>query len=149
MRAIYFAFVSCVLSVSFTVCAAEDCPPAAEVAELQNPNLYKDCDYSNEGLNGMLHRAFAKKKEEDSSSSQSNLDAQSIKSDQSSKITPKVKKARATQSKSFKTVSEMTEGRASLVWQQMLACKGVLSVVTEQYRSVESGYELLLTTECQ
>lgn len=41
--------------------AVEDCPPAAEVAEAQNPNAYKDCDYSDKGLNGMLHRTFKKK----------------------------------------------------------------------------------------
>lgn len=47
-------------------CFAEekDCPPAAEVAETQNPNAYKDCDYSNTGLNGMLHRSWKKKVEE-------------------------------------------------------------------------------------
>lgn len=47
-------------------CFAEekDCPPAAEVAETQNPNAYKDCDYSDTGLNGMLHRSWKKKVEE-------------------------------------------------------------------------------------
>lgn len=47
-------------------CFAEekDCPPAAEVAETQNPNAYKDCDYSDSGLNGMLHRSWKKKVEE-------------------------------------------------------------------------------------
>jgi hypothetical protein len=44
--------------------AEEDCPPAAEAAATQNPNAYKDCDYSNTGLNGMLHRSWKKKKEE-------------------------------------------------------------------------------------
>lgn len=41
--------------------AAEDCPPAVEAAESQNPEAYKDCDYSDKGLNGVLHRAFKKK----------------------------------------------------------------------------------------
>jgi hypothetical protein len=48
------------LIANFTF-AAEDCPPAAEVAEAQNPNAYKDCDYSEKGLNGVLHRALKKK----------------------------------------------------------------------------------------
>jgi len=43
--------------------AEEDCPPAADVAAAQNPNAFKDCDYSNTGLNGVLHRTFKKKED--------------------------------------------------------------------------------------
>lgn len=41
--------------------AEEECPPAADAAEAQNPNAFKNCDYSDKGLNGVLHRAWAKK----------------------------------------------------------------------------------------
>lgn len=44
-----------------TASADEECPSAAEMAEAQNPNAYKDCDYSDKGLNGILHRTFKKK----------------------------------------------------------------------------------------
>ena len=38
--------------------ADDDCPTAAEAAEAQNPNAYKNCDYTKSGLNGVLHRAL-------------------------------------------------------------------------------------------
>ncbi len=53
------------LSLLF-ICSAyaeEECPPAAEVAATQNPNAFKDCDYSDTGLNGVLHRTFKKKED--------------------------------------------------------------------------------------
>jgi len=42
----------------------EECPAAVDAAEAQNQNLYKNCDYSEKGLNGVLHRAFSGKKNE-------------------------------------------------------------------------------------
>lgn len=56
---ITLAFVS-VAQICFA--AEEECPPAADAAEAQNHNLYKNCDYSNKGINGVLHRAMTKKK---------------------------------------------------------------------------------------
>lgn len=57
--------VICVLLffTSFAFAKDDDCPSAADAAEAQNPNAYKDCDYSQTGLNGVLHRALSKKKE--------------------------------------------------------------------------------------
>ncbi len=42
----------------------EECPAAVDAAEAQNHNLYKNCDYSDKGLNGVLHRALAGKNKE-------------------------------------------------------------------------------------
>ena len=53
------------LLLAHTAYADEDeCPAAVDVAESQNHNLYKNCDYSDKGLNGVLHRALAGKKNE-------------------------------------------------------------------------------------
>lgn len=51
------------LMAQMSFAAEEECPPAAEMAEAQNHNRYKNCNYSNKGLNGVLHRALSKKKE--------------------------------------------------------------------------------------
>lgn len=51
------------LTTHFVYAAEDECPPAAEMAEAQNHNAYKNCDYSDKGLNGVLHRALAKKGE--------------------------------------------------------------------------------------
>lgn len=56
--------ISAILLVTHFAYAAEDeCPAAVDVAEAQNPNAYKNCDYSKTGLNGVLHRALAGKDE--------------------------------------------------------------------------------------
>lgn len=47
----------------FVFAAEDDCPAAADAAEAQNHNLYKNCDYSKSGLNGILHRTLAGKAE--------------------------------------------------------------------------------------
>lgn len=55
MKKFLFCFV---LLQSVIACADDDCPSAVEAAEAQNPNAYKNCDYSKSGLNGVLHRAL-------------------------------------------------------------------------------------------
>ena len=52
-----------IITAQMSFAAEEECPPAAEMAEAQNQNLYKNCDYSDKGLNGVLHRALGKKKD--------------------------------------------------------------------------------------
>ena len=42
----------------------DECPAAVDAAEAQDHNRYKNCDYSDKGLNGVLHRALAGKKNE-------------------------------------------------------------------------------------
>jgi hypothetical protein len=58
-----FIAVSLMLLVSSVAFAKDDCPSAADAAEAQNPNLYKDCDYSNTGLTLALKKAFGANKE--------------------------------------------------------------------------------------
>jgi hypothetical protein len=48
---------------SGVVFAEDDCPSAVDAAEAQNHNVYKNCDYSKSGLNGILHRTLAGKAE--------------------------------------------------------------------------------------
>lgn len=62
MKKIVCLFVL-LISAPLSFAAEDECPPAAEAAEAQNHNLYKNCDYSDKGINGVLHRALAKKKE--------------------------------------------------------------------------------------
>lgn len=60
-------FALCVLLTLANIAYADEdeCPAAVDVAEAQNQNLYKNCDYSQKGLNGVLHRALAGKKSDD------------------------------------------------------------------------------------
>lgn len=63
MKKILTTFVLLFLAHSIYA-AEEECPAAVDAAESQNHNLYKNCDYSDKGLNGVLHRALAGKKKE-------------------------------------------------------------------------------------
>jgi hypothetical protein len=64
-------FVFLLVSSTCSVFAADDdCEAAVDAANRLNPNEDKHCDYTNTGLNGVLHRAFANKSDsvnEDSS----------------------------------------------------------------------------------
>ena len=60
-----------VMLFSSAVFADDECEAAVDAANRVNPNENKNCDYSNTGLNGVLHRAFAKKSAEDKTSAES------------------------------------------------------------------------------
>jgi hypothetical protein len=57
------AVFALIFFAGFAFAKEDDCPSAVEAAEAQNPNAYKDCDYSKTGLNGALHKVFAKSKD--------------------------------------------------------------------------------------
>lgn len=61
-----YLFCSAILLSINPICAAElqdGCEPAVDAADRLNSNTNKNCDYSNTGLNGVLHRALSKKNE--------------------------------------------------------------------------------------
>lgn len=60
MKKYLLVFIILFSSVAF---AEDECEPAVDAANRVNPNENKNCDYTNTGLNGVLHRAFAKKSE--------------------------------------------------------------------------------------
>lgn len=47
------------LHLAFAAHAADECEAAVDAADSMNLNQ-KDCDYTDEGLNGVLHKAFKK-----------------------------------------------------------------------------------------
>ena len=159
-----FKYVVSAAILFFTQCvlAAEECPPAAEVAEMQNPNKYQNCDYSNEGLNGVLHRAFAKNK---SSSSESvtlepaTSESATSKSATSKKLVDKVAtmpdapspsgQRQQTIKLTFENPSQLNELRSAHIVRLLANCKGRFEIVKELYRTLSVGnYELALQTQC-
>ena len=56
----------CCASLAFA--QDDDCPSAVDAAEAQNPNAYKNCDYTKTGLNGILHQALSGKSEQSTAS---------------------------------------------------------------------------------
>ena len=73
-------------AAQFSFAADEECPSASEMAEAQNHNLYKNCDYSGKGLNGVLHRALSKK--QDSGDDETLQDSKPVVSKSSLEKTP-------------------------------------------------------------
>ncbi|WP_323815695.1 hypothetical protein [Cellvibrio sp. NN19] len=55
----HLAIFLMVFSAALPVFAEEECVPAVDAADAMNVNQ-KECDYSNEGLNGYLHNAMNK-----------------------------------------------------------------------------------------
>lgn len=144
MRIVFKCLLGLLSFCTIVALAAEEaCPPAAEVAELQNPTRYQHCDYSNEGLNGMLHRAFAKKKEESSNSSQEakkELDKpqETVKEGNHKELSGK-----------FSSAAELAQLRAALIVDALKFCTGRLEIRSETYlKSSEGLNELVLATKC-
>lgn len=132
--------------MSSYVYAADDCPPAAEVAETQNPNAYKDCDYSNTGLNGALHRSWKKKMEQSDADEPDKKDA-AVKMEQA--------KEEAIQSKNilakgeFNSAQQLQNLRFGLIQKASTDCpKGFLLESEKYLPSADKAMKLELLYHC-
>ena len=82
----YFLALVIFCNIAVVYAADEECEAAVDAASRVNPDKDKRCDYSNTGLNGVLHRALAKKSEspESVASEEKKLDTKVQSSAQSS-----------------------------------------------------------------
>ena len=132
----------------------DDCAPAVDAAESMNLNQ-KDCDYSNKGLNGFLHRAF-KRGEEGATletgdktlaqpAATTNLQAQNAQSVNAQKDTDKNFLLRV----EVDQWANLPVARAQLLPKALEKCGRGFSIIGEHYRSLAMGrIELALTFQC-
>lgn len=122
-----FVFLSCLISYGAIpiVFAEEDCVAAVDAADTLNVNN-NNCDYSDKGLNGILHKAFTKKAD----------------------VKKEVLDAKATEpsaSISFVLTAETDQwahaavAKAQLLPQAFARCEHGFSVLAEDYRPLTMG----------
>lgn len=144
------------LMIAVPVLANENCETAVDAADSMNVNQ-KDCDYSNEGLNGVLQRAL-KKDGKNVVSDNQNKDAWPSATGKSPHKTTKSSGLTKTQHSGARQFSLDVEvdqwanialARAQLLPKAMEQCGKSFSVVRESYRSLPMGrIELRLQIEC-
>ena len=127
---------------NFTFAKDEDCPSAADAAEAQNPNAYKDCDYSKTGLNGALHKVFAKSKDDDENNKDSSV-KEPVKNDSSGKdVSEKssllVEKAKLITASEFSSPQQLQTLKFALLEKVALECTKGFVVEGERYLPTSS-----------
>lgn len=126
--------VVCVL-LFFTSCAFakdDDCPAAVDAAEAQNPNAYKDCDYSKTGLNGALHKAFAKSKESDDSGKETPI-KESANKEIAEKSSSPLEKTKLITASEFSSPQQLQSLKFALLEKVALECTKGFVVEGERY----------------
>lgn len=138
------------LLLSASVLAEEkskECVPAVDAADAMNVNQ-KECDYSNEGLNGFLQKAF--KKGEDGAVLETSAAAEKKSSE--SKKTEKNKPSERIFSLKVEVDQwvNLPVARAQLLPAALEKCGNGFSVTGERYRSVAKGQiELSMQFSCE
>jgi hypothetical protein len=143
--------------------ASEDCEPAVEAADSMNVNQ-KDCDYSNEGLNGFLQKAFKKgDKNIDPDAKGNDISVDAAATNHEKSLAPAAK-APALTANTIQAANDrqfvldievdqwanLTFARAQLLPKAMERCGRAFSVIKEQYRSLAMGRIALgLYIECE
>lgn len=112
--------------------AEEECPPAAEMAEAQNHNLYKHCNYSDEGINGVLHRALAKKKVQAEEVSEAEMKTPKVRSDAVTNKQATSPEA-PLQLGEFKTAAQLQSAKITLLENLSRECQKGFVVEGERY----------------
>ena len=136
--------LSCACLAGASSSQSPECAPAVDRAESLNVQTMADCDYSETGLNGYLHKALADK------SDAKDLDASGVES-------PGVAVGTATQIQSgekflqldIKTWSGLPQGRNELLSRGLRLCSKGFSIARESYLPVASGdIRLILQIVC-
>ena len=117
---------------NFAFAKDDDCPSAVDAAEAQNPNAYKDCDYSKTGLNGALHKAFAKSKESDDSSKEAPI-KESTNKEIAEKSSLPVDKAKLIAASEFSSSQQLQTLKFALLEKVALECTNGFVVEAERY----------------
>jgi hypothetical protein len=150
------------LTMVAPVFANDECAPAVDAADAMNVNQ-KECDYSNEGLNGFLQRALKKdgeatKPDKNAVSETQSKEGAVIAPDKHPQVATKpsvLTKAQDSIARQFMLDVEVDQwanvalARAQLLPKAMERCGKTFSVVRESYRSLPMGrIELRLRIEC-
>lgn len=135
------------LALSMTLVAAsaladDDCPSAVDAADAQNPNAYKNCDYSDKGLNGVLHRAFAKK------SGDNGNDNPVEKVDDEKHLAGDKETAAAPVNSEFNTAQQLQNLRFSLLQKAQHECPKGFQLDSEKYLPAGKNMKLELVYRC-
>ena len=136
------------LMVVISASAEDVCDPAVDAADSMNVNQ-QDCDYSDQGLNGFLQKAF--KKGEDGAV----LETGSSEKNSTGRVQPVLAKAQKSESEYFTMSIEVDQwanlpvARAQLLPKALERCGKGFAVTGERYRSLAMGrIELRLQFEC-
>jgi hypothetical protein len=147
----------CLLLVAFSVQADEatkkNCDAAVDAADSMNVNQ-QDCDYSNEGLNGFLQKAFKKGEEGavlETTSTEKNTAVPAAQEAPVQSLRPSKEKAE----QNFMLRVEVDQwanlpvARAQLLPKALEKCGNGFAIIGEHYRSLAMGrIELALTFRC-
>ena len=141
MKKYLFVFV---MLFSTAVFADDECEAAVDAANRVNPNENKNCDYSNTGLNGVLHRAFNKKSEvnEDDSSAKAVVAEKTVEAKESVVSEAAVKSL--VQSAEFSSAQQLQTLRFGLIQQTARECARGFVVEGERYLSVAKSKAMKL-----
>ncbi|WP_331346625.1 hypothetical protein [Cellvibrio sp. UBA7661] len=143
------------LCAAFPVLANDECEAAVDAADSMNVNQ-KDCDYSKEGLNGFLQKAFKKGSEGAVLETSGNSKSESPEAiEKNNKVAPAKSNVRETAQQSFRLSVEVDQwanlpvARAQLLPKALEKCGKGFSITGEHYRSLAMGrIELQLQFEC-
>lgn len=118
-----FIAIFCIVHIAS---AEEDCVAAVDAADAMNVNQ-KPCDYTDKGLNGVLHRAFAKKSAE---SNETIAETSVSPGDTSSMF---LLRAQADQ------WANVPFAKTQLLPQALAQCENGFRIVAEEYRPLKMG----------
>lgn len=147
----------CLLLVAFSVeaneAAKKNCEAAVDAADSMNVNQ-QDCDYSNEGLNGFLQKAFKKGEEGavlETTGAEKNTTspaAQEVPA-QSLRTTGKKIEQNFMLRVEVDQWANLPVARAQLLPKALEKCGNGFAIIGEHYRSLAMGrIELALTFQC-
>ncbi|RYY74935.1 MAG: hypothetical protein EOO52_11495 [Gammaproteobacteria bacterium] len=130
----------------------KSCEAAVDAAASMNMNQ-PDCDYTDKGLNGFLHKAF--KKDEEGAVLETSKEGGSKEKSPASEKNAEQNKSEKVVTKSFLLSikatqwSELTSARTQLLSKAMEKCETGFSVSGENYHVAEKGkLELSMRFEC-
>lgn len=158
----YLLFVVITLCSAASVFAGElneDCESAVDAADRLGSDVNKECDYSNTGLNGVLHRAVAKKEKSvvDKSSNAETIAETSSKNVKTivgstpsdNATTSAVKPLFRMISAEFGTAQQLANARYELIRKVSQECTAGFALNKESYLSTENALlKLQITYSC-
>ncbi len=153
MRSLALCLLFVVCSVQANEAAKKNCDAAVDAADSMNVNR-KDCDYSNEGLNGFLQKAFKKGEEGavlETTGTEKNVAVPAAQDVPAQSLRTANKNAE----QNFMLRVEVDQwanlpvARAQLLPKALENCGNGFAIIGEHYRSLAMGrIELALTFRC-
>lgn len=138
LQGIFLGYLSLSLSLVWAGADEEDCIAAVDAMDSMNVNQ-KLCDYSNSGLNGVIHKAFNDKGD---SSAEQKQDSAAV----AEASTAQLVKVLAIDVASEKHLAAV---RSTAVYQALATCPAGFSLVRESYRpKSQKAIELMFEYQC-